>query len=296
MEKKLQLKVAADYIEKIAAVNGIKAICELIWNSLDADALNVEIVPFQNKLGIYAIEIRDNGVGMTYTEAEKAFSMLGGSLKIEKKVSEQSRLLHGSAGQGRLKVFSLGDLVEYRSNFIADSIHRKSFTMLLDRNNLSQVKLSELQDGFSFEHQGVSVYIQNVHAKNVNQIFSEKGMQEIEEHFSFYYSKYPNFKISIDGKNLDFEQSIAHQKEETFKFQINYEDTNDFEELDFTFKLTEWNKNQSKKIFLCGDKGITFQESKLRADTHNYPITVHITSTYIDKLKKVDFYSKIEKK
>jgi len=284
MSQNLKLQVAKDHIEKIAKVNGIKGLVELIWNSLDADAHAIDIRTFSNKLGVYALEIEDDGHGMTYEDGSKAFSLLGGSNKMNKKVSKQHRLLHGSAGQGRLKVFSLGNLVEFQSNY-QEGLDKHSFTIQMDRNKLSDSSISDLKTGFLGNNTGVKVYIQNVHHKNINQILSDKGIEEIQEHFSFYYSKYPNFTITIDGKALDFTKSIKNTKEETFKFEINYEDSSEIETVAFQYKIVEWQKSQSKKIFLCGTHGTTFLEHRLSVHTEGYPITVHIISSYIDKLK-----------
>lgn len=82
MSKKIDIGVERDHIESLTKANGITAISELIWNSLDADASKVDIETTRNRLNGYeSITIRDDGHGIDYSKAQDVFGRLGGSQK-----------------------------------------------------------------------------------------------------------------------------------------------------------------------------------------------------------------------
>src|SRR5262245_38567010 len=92
----------ADHIAKLKVVKKpVLAIAELIWNSLDADARRVDIALHPGKLELLeAIEVIDNGWGMTPEGAFEAFSGLGGSWKRQAvKTHHEQRAVHGKEGR-----------------------------------------------------------------------------------------------------------------------------------------------------------------------------------------------------
>ena len=76
------VEVQSDFLEKITRAKPIQALAEFIWNSLDADALQVEIFIEPNALGSMSqIIVCDNGTGIEYEKAPDLFKRLGGSWK-----------------------------------------------------------------------------------------------------------------------------------------------------------------------------------------------------------------------
>ena len=76
----LTVEVAQDHIDSLSkAKKPILALAELIWNSVDADATQVDVRLNRNSLnGIDAIEVSDNGLGITMVDAQAGFGHLGG--------------------------------------------------------------------------------------------------------------------------------------------------------------------------------------------------------------------------
>lgn len=108
MEKIIDLGVEKDHIESLTRANGITALSELIWNSLDADATDISIEYVSNSLGGFeSIEVNDNGLGIEYTKAQEVFGRLGGSEKKNNSTSPGGRQYHGKEGKGRYKVSAL---------------------------------------------------------------------------------------------------------------------------------------------------------------------------------------------
>lgn len=82
MGKFIDIGVERDHFEAQTKANGISALSELIWNSLDADATEIHIDYRATSLGGYEyIKVKDNGHGLTYEKAQDVFSRLGGSEK-----------------------------------------------------------------------------------------------------------------------------------------------------------------------------------------------------------------------
>ena len=78
--KEISVEVHNDHLERMTSVpKPILAVTELIWNGLDADATEVHVSLSRNLLdGLDRIDVSDNGTGIKYTDAERAFKNLGG--------------------------------------------------------------------------------------------------------------------------------------------------------------------------------------------------------------------------
>ncbi len=115
----IRLNVAHDHVAGLTRLKKpIRAIEELIWNGLDADADEVTVRFIKNGLGgVEAITVSDNGHGIDPANSEIAFGSLGGSPKKTKARSPSGRVLHGKEGKGRFRAFALGERVEWRTRY-----------------------------------------------------------------------------------------------------------------------------------------------------------------------------------
>ncbi len=117
---KYTVEVQQDFIERQAKAEPIKALSELIWNSLDADATNVVVRLDYNELGMKGISTIDDGSGIPREEAVSLFTRLGGSWKKPgAKTKSKGRMLHGQEGRGRFKAFSLGRVVDWNVVYLS---------------------------------------------------------------------------------------------------------------------------------------------------------------------------------
>jgi hypothetical protein len=287
MSKTIDIGVERDHIEAQTKANGITAISELIWNSLDADATEIHIDYRPTALGGYEfIKIKDNGHGLTYEKAQDVFSRLGGS---EKKIRTQSpggRPYHGKEGKGRYKSLALGDLVEFRSVYESKGQYSE-FTAKIDRNTLSKTEISDLTQlkkggGTS----GFQLTVSNVNVKNADQAIKTANRKELEERFAAYWIAYPNFKIFFNGQELEFLSIIKDTVEE--KIIIDSEGV----EHTFIIKIIEWSFDNKRKTYLCNKDGIPFLEVNIGLRSP-IPISVFIQSEYIESLHRtntIDFW------
>jgi signal transduction histidine kinase len=89
------------------------ALVELVKNSYDADAENVDVEIISGARGL--VRIADDGSGMTSTDINKKWLRIGFSEKRKRKVSVKGRRETGEKGIGRLSADRLGSILELRS-------------------------------------------------------------------------------------------------------------------------------------------------------------------------------------
>lgn len=278
MSKSIDLGVEKDHIESLTKANGITALSELIWNSLDADADEIKIDYKQTNLGGYEyIKVVDNGHGLTYEKAQDVFSRLGGSEKKHKTQSPKGRQFHGKEGKGRYKSLALGDIVKFTSNFQSKSSSYE-FTIIIDSNQLTRTEISDLKQKSKGNNKtGFIVEIGNVNIKNADNALKLENRKELEERFASYWISYPKFKIYFNNAELEFSSLIRNSEQIIVNKEVgelNYV---------FTIKILEWNFENKKKTYLCNSQGIPFLETALGVRS-SIPISVFIQSTYIEKL------------
>ena len=61
-----RVEVEHDHLRKLANASPVQAVCELVWNSLDADATRVDVDVDHGELGMLSVSVRDNGHGFTH--------------------------------------------------------------------------------------------------------------------------------------------------------------------------------------------------------------------------------------
>ena len=122
----------ADHIAKLkCAKKPLIAIAELIWNALDASAKRVDVHLHPSPVGgIEAVEVVDNGCGMTPERAVQAFSGLGGSWKrLATRTEHENRVIHGKEGRGRFRALGLGRVAEWHVCYPRDKSGLAVFTV-----------------------------------------------------------------------------------------------------------------------------------------------------------------------
>jgi len=280
MSKIIDIGVEKDHIESLTKANGINALAELLWNSLDADASEVKIEYVPTKLGYYEyIKIIDDGHGLTYEKAQDVFSRLGGSEKKTKTQSPNGRQYHGKEGKGRYKGLALGDLVKFTSVYQTNGT-ASEFTVTIDRNQLSRTEISDLKQLKKGEGKtGFTVEIGNINLKNADYALKAENRNDLEEKFASYWISYPKFKIFFNNSELEFASLIKNSEQTEIRVELG-----EFT-YKFVIKVLEWNFENKKKTYLCNAQGIPFLETNLGIRS-SIPISVFIQSVYIEKLQR----------
>lgn len=277
--KELVVNVEQDHIEKQTQSPIKQALKELIWNSLDADAGRINIILKRQNEYIEEINIEDDGHGLSYTDAEKFFSQLGGSQKQFTQRSPKNRKFHGREGRGRFKAFSIGTLVNFISTYY-DKSEKKRYTFQIehDYNNIKRPKLDDKKATSS--PAGFKVAIYNINEKNLGQLTNKSDdiVNDLEKSFAAYHQCYNDFDVYYDNQKLDFSKAIKANSPKSFIV------AKDGENYNFNLNIIEWNNKTSDKkyIYLCGASGIAYKEILLGIKSDN--TSVYLMSDYIEKL------------
>lgn len=276
---RVNLGVEKDHIESLTRSSGLNALAELIWNSLDADSTKVTITTKSNSLGHFSeIKVKDNGHGISYDDAKKVFSKLGGSVKKINSESPRGRHYHGKLGKGRYKSLALGDLMIFKSTYLENG-SVLFFRIIVDRNNITYSQFEDSMTLSKSSRTGVEVVIRNINNETAIEALSVNSMRELEQKFASYYISYPDFEIKINGKLLQFESLIKNTENNEFELEI------DENKVTFIIRIVEWIFDIKKKTYLCNLKGVPFGELNLGIRS-SVPISIFIQSKYVEKLHK----------
>ena len=81
--KTYRLEAGDDHVQKLAHENDpVRAVIELVWNSLDADAHHVTVVLHRNETDVVVgAEVTDDGHGMAPEDIATEFKWVGNSWK-----------------------------------------------------------------------------------------------------------------------------------------------------------------------------------------------------------------------
>ncbi|AWI50513.1 ATP-binding protein [Actinobacillus porcitonsillarum] len=273
--KKLSVSAAADHLKRISQTSFEKAVAELIWNALDADATKIDVFCSTNELGIENIKVVDNGVGIPVNIAEKSFSQVGNSWKKNCLQTQNGRIIHGQKGEGRFKAFALGNKVEWKTIFKANDTKKYSYSISSSVSSLDHTDFYPVKEEHN-ANTGTTVEIYNLDsriqgAKIENLI---KGLTVI---FSSYLYSYSGISIYVNGIKLDPFEEVLNQTE----IQLELEDTDKH-----TLKIIEWKNISEKSVLLCKSNGAILDTYNLKKQIRSlgYSFSAYLCSPILDNL------------
>jgi hypothetical protein len=272
----VKVKVTDDFMSKVKSSQPDKAICEIVWNALDADANHV-VVSFP-KAGLLPedkkIVISDNGSGIDWTKREKLFGNLGASWKKNQHVTPAGRKLHGSEGQGRFKGYSLGRTMHWESSYRDDSNKIRSFYISGFADNPTD---------FEFEEVAKQVATTGVRVE-IDELFKQfefldeplKLVEKIAPVFSLYLKNHPEISLIVSDVRIEPTQYIEEETEIQLD-DVEYE--GDLYPL--SLKIVEWTKQigSHKEVWLCSKDSVPLQEyDKQVRNVGDYSYTAYLSS------------------
>src|SRR5262249_10068606 len=113
-----QVRAGRDTIlSEVERASMVDILAELIWNALDAEAMNVETTVGFGALGApEEIVVRDDGHGMPHDQVPDLFLTHRESWKRTGRFPPNiNRPMHGQLGRGRFLAYGIADRVEWRS-------------------------------------------------------------------------------------------------------------------------------------------------------------------------------------
>jgi len=267
------VEVQEDHLKTLTSASPIKALEELVYNALDADATFVEIIVEHNTIyGIGKIIVRDNGVGID-EDNKKFFKGLGGSWKRNTRRTELfNRIIHGQYGKGRFKAFALGEIVTWKTCYKND---RKCLAWEIigdSSKDIRRFQVSKPEETDS-DH-GTTVIIENINEK-ARHINKKSAIESLTSELALYLTNYNNVQVMYDGEYIDPQKHIVGRKE--YIIPVNAED----EEFTCNIIVLEWSIGTEKAMYFCDSSGFVLERREMRISTSGFIISVYIKSEYL---------------
>ena len=179
------VEVQPDFIQRQTKARPIRAVAELVWNGLDADASRVEVRVFRGELGMTKIVVRDNGHGIPYQDAPRFFTHLGGSWKKPGgKTKAKGRMLHGYEGRGRFKVFALGNVADWRVSYRTDAGDLRAYDITILADHIREIRITD-EESVDSRTTGVEIEVSELH-REYRSLDPDNAVQEFAEIFALY--------------------------------------------------------------------------------------------------------------
>lgn len=223
----LPLSVKNQSIESSGITNDYRdAICEYVWNGLEAHATEI-CIDFSSNIacGISELSISDNGDGIVYEELGDTF---GAFLASKKNLMSLKMKSKANKGKGRFSFIAFAGSAKW-STVYKKNEEMKSYEIVLENNKKEVINCTEPA---SIEEQktGTKVEFFNINTLTVENMSFEALEPVLLKEFAWflYLFKNRNIKIYINGTPIDYNKYInAELSEKTLKtidgnrFEIN---------------------------------------------------------------------------
>ena len=235
----------------------IKAVIELIWNAIDAEAwgVTVEVEREPELGGIIALHVEDDGHGISVDEVATAFGRIGDSWKRHSERSKNDvRAMNGTMGEGRLRAFALGSRVRWQSRAaITGLMHELTITgQRANRTvfNWESVAISDQRSGTIF-----SAY--NDEQRSLGALQNDATLAALRSPFAPLLLNEPRLQITFDGVTLDPAEEIVADTQITVPIDENGDEVGQLD-----LRIIEWQKGKHRMIYYGPDvQHFTFEES-----------------------------------
>lgn len=246
---RIHLQAADDHVAALAHERDpVKAVAELVWNALDADAKNVQVTLRRNAAdGIDGVSVTDDGHGISPEEAKSDFKWIGGSWKRRTRKSKGlGRPLHGHAGQGRLRAFALGTAVKWTTTAVDTAGKTMRCVIRADSSSRQDVEISEPievddETGTVFEASG---------REGIDRLESDETRARITSFFAPYLIAHQDIEFIYDGSQIDPAENV----ESDVTYPINW--THNEIGYEAELRVIEWKEGGERAIYLCDADGL----------------------------------------
>lgn len=252
--KTYRLEAADDHVQKLAHENDpVRAVIELVWNSLDADAHHVNVVLHRNETEVVvAAEITDDGHGMAPEDIATEFKWVGNSWKKTALRSKgERRPLHGRFGQGRLRAFALGTQVIWETVGVSIDGKRFASTIRARSSNRNDVGVSDpietdADKGTRFIGEG---------KESLDPLDRDTAAERIGATLAPYLITHTGIEVIYDGQLIRPADNIA--RDTVLPVEWEHDGTLHRAKV----RIIEWTKAKERTVHLCCWPSLTMKMS-----------------------------------
>jgi histidine kinase/DNA gyrase B/HSP90-like ATPase len=208
----LVLEASDGHVARLAhEADPVRAIVELVWNSIDAEAWHVRVSLERDESlgGIVGVTVRDDGHGISVDEVTAAFGRIGDSWKSrgDRRSKNDVRGLHGSLGQGRLRAFALGSRVCWRS--VSRDTSGALYTVAIDGRRTCRNVFEWDSSPAGDEPTGTVFTAANDEQRQLKALLPDAALPALRANFAPILLNSPDLVITYDGCPLDPSAEIA---------------------------------------------------------------------------------------
>lgn len=215
----LVLTASDDHVARLAHEGDpVRAIIELIWNAVDAEATNVVVTMERSSMdAIDQVRVEDDGHGISPDEVAATFGRIGGSWKsLSEKSKNGKRYLHGKLGEGRLRAFALGSRVSWVS--ISDNTigQREQITITGSRSSRDRFRWEATPSAAAST--GTVVTAHNDEQRPLSALEADDVLPTLRSHFAPLLLNDQSLTITYDGSALDPSQEVVNDTKTPLPF------------------------------------------------------------------------------
>lgn len=245
----ITLSAGADLVQRLAVESDpVRAVIELVWNGLDADADHVAVSFERNEAdGIIAVIIRDDGNGMSPERIDQDFRWVGNSWKRAARTSEnKKRPMHGRFGQGRLRAFALGTHVKWTTVALDTEQKFKRSVVSSSVDHYTDFTVSTAQDA-----EGPSFTEFTAEGRDgLSKLDSDDAKLRLGVALAPHLIKYPAIEILYDGRKIDSSDNIEHDQ------ALDLEWAHGEQTYQAKLRVIEWSNIKGRSLLLCDADGV----------------------------------------
>lgn len=254
---RITLSAGNDLVQRLAGESDpVRAVIELIWNSLDADANQISVSLARNESdGIVGVVVRDDGLGMSPERIEQDFKWVGNSWKLKALVTErEKRPLHGRMGQGRLRAFALGTQITWETV-------GKDATGAFKKTQVSSTinNRNDFSGPDPIDANGPSYTTFRAAGRgSLGRLEGDSARPRISAALALHLLTYPEIVVSYDGTSLDPGASIERTTPHELRWSFGGVEHR------AVLKVVEWQDVKGRTLYLCDKNGVPVDEVPTR--------------------------------
>lgn len=274
MSEVFKIELSGEHLQRKSNVKCNKAIFEIVWNAIDADANNILIsTQFDgepNAINLHKLVVSDDGHGLGYDEINESLKTYGKSKKSDVGTSPSGRKYHGRLGEGRYTYFSLGKKVVW------DTRHNENGNIANLIITFSQINASlEVNNEQNTDKNiGTDIIISELTEDAKNYLLkSDLIKDDLIKEFAPFLIGYPSINIFVNDEKINIESSIKSKR--SFSRTLdNYT---------FIIDIYKWNNIKSGELMLLNEHKNTLRS----IDQKGIPsdLSIYISSLFFDEKK-----------
>ena len=286
--KSMNIEITQEHFERSIKGSPREAIKELIWNSCDADAKNIEVsFSYDGMEGnemVSDIYVKDDGHGIAFESIEEYFGKFGRSQKTYRDKSPGGRIYHGKLGQGRYKSLTAGNFVDWFSVFRDKAGALLSCEIKICAGSRMDISYSEAPEKTDADHTGTTVHIHGIPEERAGSITTmaepEEMIPDLLTTFAPYLLAYTDITIKYNGVTVDPARQIKKQGEKTLVFEQEGK-----QPVEARVVAISWKQAQFAKIYICGSSGVVYDE-KDYAPLKKTATSVYLMGDHFEKMHR----------